>query len=186
MFKEKYKKEAVPEMMEEFGLENEMAVPEIEKVIINSGVGKKIQEMTRKEREEHLQSVKREIASITGQEPAVTKARGSISGFELQKGDVSGVKATLRGERMYDFLERLILIALPRSKDFRGLKRESVDKAGNLTLGIEDHTIFPEAEVEGVKDSFGLEATLKTGTQSREMSLRLFELLDFPLRKKEE
>lgn len=183
MLQSTYNKQVVPEIVKEFNLKNEMAAPRIEKVVVNTGFGKKIQEKTPKQKKEWFSFVEQELALITGQKPSPTKAKTSISGFELQKGDVVGAKVTLRGKRMYDFLERLIRLALPRSRDFRGIKRKAIDSAGNMTIGIQDHTIFPEVDVETLKDSFGLEVTVKTDTKNRKRAVRLFELLQFPIQK---
>ena len=120
---------------------------------------------------------------ISGQKPIITKARKSISGFKVKKGQPLGAKVTLRGKRMYDFLERLIYIALPRSRDFKGIDQKSLDKSGNLTIGIKEHVCFPEISLEKVKFIFGLEVTIVTNAKKREHALELFKLLGFPIKK---
>ncbi len=183
MLKQKYEKEVISELIEEFEYKNQMAAPSIEKVVINTGFGKKIKEMTGREKENFLELVKSDLRLIAGQEPVFTKARKSISGFELTKGEMIGAKVTLRGKRMYDFLDRLVHVALPRSRDFRGLNRKSVDQAGNLTIGLEEQIVFPEVDTETLKESFGLQVTVKTNIKNREQALKLFELLGFPIKK---
>ncbi len=181
--KEKYNKEAVPALKKKFDLKNKAAVCEIEKVIINTGFGKKVVEMTGKEKNKLFERVKEDLAQITGQSPVLTKARKSISDFNLVKGDFVGAKVTLRGQKMFDFLDRLIHVALPRSRDFRGIPRKSVDQAGNLSLGMKEHTVFPEADVKRLEDAFGFQVVIKTNTKDRKKAIELFEKLGFPLQK---
>lgn len=183
MLREKYQKEVVPQLVEELSLKNNMAAPKIKKVVINTGFGKRTRDMTGKEKENWLSFVGEQLSLVTGQKPVFTRSHKSISGFDLQEGKRIGAKVVLRGQKMYDFLERLVRIGLPRSRDFRGIKRKSVDEAGNLTVGIRDHTIFPEVDVEKLQNSFGMEVTVVTDTRDRKEALRLFELLGFPLQK---
>lgn len=178
--KQRFKK-IIPEMKEKFGYKNEMAVPEIKKVVINTSFGKLISEVSDKEKK--IESILRDLSLITGQRPVLTKARKSISAFEVKKGDPVGAKVTLRGKKMYDFLERLIHIALPRSRDFRGLDPSSIDNQGNLTIPIKEHIAFPEILPEESESMFGLEITMVTDAETREEALSLFKLLKFPLKK---
>jgi len=178
--KTKWEKEVMAGMQKKFNLKNKMAVPRIEKTVINIGFGRKVAKMTGKEREKWLSFVTDELSLITGQKPVLTKAKKSIAGFNLRQGAIIGAKVTLRGEKMYSFLDRLINIALPRSRDFRGLKLNSIDKTGNLTIGIQDHAIFPEINVDTLKDSFGFEIIIKSTTTNRDKAVEMFKLLGFP------
>ncbi len=180
--KEKFEKIVIPKMMERFGYKNEMAVPRIEKVVINTGFGRLVSGLTKQEREKISQEIARDLSLISGQKPLFTKARKSIAGFKVRKGMVIGAKVTLRGKRMYDFLERLIYIALPRTRDFRGIDPGSIDKKGNLTIGIKEHIVFPEVSSENVKRIFGFELTVVTNAKTREEAEELYRLLGFPLK----
>jgi len=179
---DKYKKEVVPQMMESFGYKNEMAVPKIEKVIINTGFGRLIVGKTGEEQKKILDSICQDLALISGQKPILTKAKKSISGFKIRKGLPIGAKVTLRRKRMDDFLERLIQIALPRSRDFRGIDVSSFDKKGNLTIAIREQIAFPEVSPERTKNIFGLEITIVTNAKKREEAIELFKLLGFPIK----
>jgi len=180
--KEKYEKEVVPKMMKKFGYKNKMAVPKIGKVLINVGFGKLISEKTGDEQKKIQQAVLEDLAQITGQRPVFTTAKKSISGFKIRKGMPIGAKATLRRGKMYDFLERLINIALPRSRDFWGIPADSVDKNGNLTIGIREHIAFPEISPEKVKFIFGFEVSVVTTAKNKEEGLELFRLMGFPIK----
>lgn len=175
----KYQQEAIPQIREKFGLKNNLAVPRITKVVVNTGTGRisqddKLQEM-----------ISRDLATITGQKPAPTLAKGAISEFKIRQGMPIGFKVTLRGSKMYDFLERLVSTAIPRIRDFRGLSEKSIDKGGNLSIGIKEHIIFPEISNEEIKNIFGLEVTMTTNAKKREEAVELFRLLGFPLKKGE-
>lgn len=174
------REEILPEMKEEFGYENDNAVPRIEKVVVNTSFGKKLSENPN-DKPEIKEEISDNLALITGQKPIFTKARKSISAFDLSEGEEIGAKVTLRGDRRYDFLDRLIHIALPRSKDFRGIDPESVDQHGNLTVALEEQIAFPEVEAEETDQIFGLEITVVTDAE-REQALKLLRLLDFPLK----
>src|SRR3972149_5173648 len=151
--KEKYQKEVVKALASELGIKNVMQVPRLEKVIINTGVS------DAKKNSEGFERLKQDLALMTGQYPSTRKARVSVASFALRKGMPVGLKVTLRGTRMYDFLDKLFSIVLPRLRDFRGMKRSSFDKNGNYTLGITEHSIFPEVDV--TKSSLrGLEVTI--------------------------
>jgi len=180
--KEKYEKEVVPKMMKKFGYKNKMAVPKIEKVLINVGFGKLISEKTGDEQKKIQQALLEDLAQISGQRPVLTKAKKSISGFKIRKGLPIGAKATLRRGKMYDFLERLINTALPRSRDFWGIPADSVDKNGNLTIGIREHIAFPEISPEKVKFIFGFEVSIVTTARNKEEGLELFKLMGFPIK----
>lgn len=184
--KEKFEKEVIPQMMEKFGYKNKMAVPRIEKVVINTGFGRLVGGLTKQEREKIAQEIAHDLSLIAGQKPLFTKARKSIAGFKVRKGMIIGAKVTLRGRKMYDFLERLIYIALPRTRDFRGIDPDSIDKNGNLTIGIKEHIVFPEVSSENIKRIFGFEITIPTTAKTKEEAEQLFRLLGFPLKKKSE
>jgi len=182
--KEKYKKEVVPEMIKKIGYKNIFQVPKIKKVVLNVGFGKMIIGKTSGEQSKIREAIMRDLSMISGQKPSLRKARKSIASFKLRKGMPVGAICTLRGQRMYDFLDRLIHIALPRTRDFKGIAESSIDKSGNMTIGIKEHTVFPEISPEEVKFIFGLEITIVTTAKSKEEALELFKLLDFPIRYK--
>ncbi len=179
---EKYKKEVIPEMKEKFGYKSVMAVPKITKVVVNVGVGKVLESVDPSKRENLLESISSDLALICGQKPIITKAKKAISGFKIRKGSSVGLKVTLRRKRMYDFLERLLNFALPRSRDFQGISQDCIDKGGNLTIGIKEHIVFPEIKPEKAKIIFGLEITIVTDAKSREEAIELYKLLGFPLK----
>lgn len=180
--KEKYNKEVIPAMTEKFGYKNSFAVPKIEKVIVNVGMGKMLGDKSGKERERTIENILNDLSMICGQRAVKTRARKSIAGFSLREGVPVGAKVTLRGQKMYDFLERLVHIALPRSRDFKGLDAKSVDNNGNLTIGLKEHLYFPEVSPEKSKFIFGLEVTAKTTAQKKEEGLELFKMLGFPIK----
>ena len=180
---EKYKKEVIPAMMKKFNYKSKMAVPAIEKVVVNVGFGKMISGKTSDEERKILKSISNDLILITGQRPVLTKARKSIAGFKIRKGSPVGVMVTLRRKKMFDLLERLIHIALPRSRDFAGISPNSVDKRGNLTIAIKEHISFPEILPEKSKMFFSLEITIVTTTQNREQGLELLRLIGFPIKK---
>jgi large subunit ribosomal protein L5 len=179
---EKYKKEVVPQMQEKFGYKNVMAVPKIEKVVVNTGFGKLISGKTKEEQRKIEESILNDLSLICGQRAVLTRARKSISGFKIKKGMAIGAKVTLRKKRMNDFLERLIHIALPRSRDFRGIEKSSVDQKGNLTIAIKEQIAFPEILPEKAKFIFGFEITVVTTAKSKEEGLELLKLLGFPIK----
>ena len=173
---EKYRKTVNPALQKAFGIKNIMAVPKIEKVVINTGVGRIAKE------DKTIERIAKELAMITGQKMVLRKAKKSISGFKLREGVTVGVSVTLRGKRMYDFMDRLISIALPRSRDFRGIDAKNFDKLGNLNFGIKESSIFPEINYENVKDIFGLEVTVVTTAKNREQGIELLKQLGFPIK----
>lgn len=180
--KEKYKKEIIPAMKEKFGYKNVMAVPKIEKVVLNTGFGKILAGKTSEEQKKFTESILLDLSLIAGQRPVLAKAKKSISGFKVRKGQPIGAKVTLRKKRMSDFLERLIHIALPRSRDFRGIELNSFDEKGNLTIGIREHIAFPEILPERTRLNFGLEVTVTTTAKKREEGIELLRLIGFPIK----
>jgi len=180
--KEKYKKEVIPQMMEKFGYKNPMAVPKIEKVVLNTSFGRLISGKTPEEQKKIYQPILEDLALICGQKPILKGAKKSISTFKIREGLPIGATVTLRRKRSADFLERLIHIALPRSRDFRGIDPKSIDKKGNLTIGIKEHITFPEILPERAKTIFGLEVTVVTNAKSREEGIELLRLLGFPIK----
>ena len=171
--REFYDAEVIPEMMKKFSYTNKLAVPKIEKIIINMGVGEA------KENAKVLDAAVKDMTIIVGQKPVVTKAKKSIAAFKLREGMSIGCKATLRGERMYEFADRLINIALPRVRDFRGVKANSFDGRGNYNMGLKEQLIFPEIEYDKVDKIRGMDivfvTTAKTDEEAREL-LRLFSM----------
>lgn len=180
--KEKYKKIA-PQMKEKFGYKNVMAIPRIQKVVINIGFGRIISPKTKDEQKKFGEYITNNLSSICGQRPVMTLARKSISSFKLREGSVIGAKVTLRGKKMNDFMEKLVNVVLPRSRDFLGINPKSVDGNGNLNLGIKEHIAFPEISPEKSPIILGMEITIVTNAKNREAGLELFKLLDFPFKK---
>jgi len=179
---EKYKKEVVPQMMEKFGYKNKMAVPKVVKVTINTGFGRLISAKTGEEQKKFQEAILGDLSLITGQKPVLTRAKKSIAAFKLREGIAIGSRVTLRKQKMYDFLERLIHIALPRSRDFWGISPKSFDRQGNLTVGVKEHISFPEISPEKVKTIFGFEATITTTAKTKEEGMELLRLLGFPIK----
>ncbi|MDP2741361.1 MAG: 50S ribosomal protein L5 [bacterium] len=179
---EKYKKEAIPGMMKIFGYKNVMAVPSIRKVVINSSFGKNIVGKAAGEREKIQVTVTQDLSSIAGQKTRIMKSKKSIAGFKLREGLEIAAMVTLRKSKMWDFLERLIYLSLPRSHDFKGIEPKSIDKRGNLNIGFKEHIFFPEIFTEKEKTIFGLEITVVTNAKSKEEGLELYKLLGFPIK----
>lgn len=169
-------------MTQKFGYKNRMAVPHIKKVVINSSFGKESVAKTGQEREKMQNLIMQDLALISGQKPKTMKSKKSIAGFKLRQGLEIAAVATLRKNRMWDFLERLIYLSLPRLRDFRGIDSKSIDKRGNLSIGFKEHVSFPEIFTEKEKTIFGLEVTVVTNAKSREEGLELFKLLGFPIK----
>jgi large subunit ribosomal protein L5 len=161
-------------LAETFGYTSSMQGPRITKVIVSSGVGKKRDK-------KQLEVVEDRLAKITGQKPSARPARISIASFKVREGDTVGYQVTMRGARMYDFVDKLIHIALPRTRDFRGLSAKAIDEMGNLTIGIKEHTIFPETSDEDLKDVFGLAITIVTTAKSKPEAEAFFRHLGMPL-----
>ena len=179
---EKYKKEVIPQMMEKFGYKNIMAVPKIEKVAVNTGFGKLLLGKTSEEQKKIYEFILGDLSLICGQRSILTKAKKSIAGFKIRQGMPVGAQVSLRGNRMRDFLERLIHIVLPRTRDFLGIDPKSIDKRGNLTIAVKEHIAFPEILPERAKTIFGLEITVVTTAKNREEGLELLRLLGFPVK----
>ncbi len=172
---EKYLKEVIPAMKAKFNFRNDLAVPKVLKVTINSGIGKFKQE------QKILDEIANDITQIAGQKAVFTLAKKAIASFKTRQGQAIGLKATLRGQRLYDFLVRLINLALPRTRDFRGLPSSAVDSNGNLNIGIKEQIIFPEISHENVKTIFGLEVCVTTTARNQREGLELFKLMGFPI-----
>lgn len=175
--REKYQKEVKAKLMERFKYKNIHQVPKIEKIAVNIGLGEAVANP------KLIDQALEELALITGQRPKICRARKSIAGFKLRKGMPIGVMVTLRGKRMYDFLARLIHVALPRVRDFRGLARSGFDGRGNYTLGIADHTIFPELDVSKIDKVKGMSVTIVTTAKTDEEAYELLKELGMPFRR---
>ena len=175
---EKYRKEIVPSLKEEFSYKNIMEVPRLEKVVVNMGVKEARDDV------KVIDQLATDIGLITGQKPLVTKAKKSIAGFKVRQGMPIGIKVTLRGKQMYEFIDRLFNIAMPRIRDFRGCSTNSFDRTGNYTLGIQEQTIFPEIEFDRVKIVKGMDITFVTSASNKEEAKKLLEKLGLPFRKK--
>jgi large subunit ribosomal protein L5 len=172
--KEWYKNEVISMMMKDFGLDNPMQVPRMEKIVVNVGVGEAI------DNAKALDAAVEDMTTITGQKPIVTKARKSIATFKLREGRSIGVKVTLRGDRMWSFFDRLINMALPRTRDFRGVSPNSFDGRGNYTLGLREQLIFPEIDYDKIDKIRGFEVTIVTSAPDDEKGRRLLEMLGMP------
>ncbi len=170
--------QAFEKMKGDFHYKNVMAAPRMQKVVINVGTGT----MMKKDKNKN-DVVSDRLAKITGQKPSKRGSKKSIASFKIRQGDPVGIMVTLRGKRMDAFLEKLLNVALPRTKDFRGLNRKAVDAIGNLTIGIKEHTIFPETADEDIRDVFGLSITLVSGAKSKKEGMAFFELLGVPFKK---
>ena len=175
-----YKENAVPALRDKFGYKNTHQVPIVEKIVINCGVGR-----AESERKQAVQDALDEMALITGQRGVATLAKNSISNFKLRAGEVVGAKVTLRGGQMYDFLHRLIATAIPRIRDFRGVSAKAFDGRGNYTLGISDHTIFPEIELDKVRRALGFDVCVVTTANTDDEALELLHLMGMPFRGRE-
>ncbi|MDX9893138.1 MAG: 50S ribosomal protein L5 [Patescibacteria group bacterium] len=175
--KEKYQKEILPALKKEFGYVNNLAVPKIEKVIVNIGAGQGLKDPKFNEVAEDT------LRRITGQKPVKTVAKKSISNFKIREGLVVGMMVTLRGERMWDFIDKLINVTLPRIRDFRGLDPKSIDPQGNLSLGFKEHISFPEIKSDEVEKIHGLQVTVVTTAKDQTSGLALLSALGFPFRK---
>jgi len=175
--KRKYVEEVVPSLMKKFGYKNVMEVPRIEKIVVNMGVGEAVQNI------KELENAMNDLALITGQKPSVRRAKRSEAGFKLRKGMPIGAKVTLRRDRMWEFLDRLISIALPRTRDFKGLSPKSFDGRGNYNFGLEEQTVFPEIDYDKVDKIRGMNITIVTTAETDEEAKALLEALGFPFRK---
>lgn len=174
-------KKAFELMKGDFGYKNMLAAPRFEKIVISSGTGK--QAKTDRNRNDHVLD---RIYKITGQKPSIRGAKKSIASFKVREGDPVGVSVTLRGNDMYQFFDKLVHISIPRTKDFRGIDRKVVDSMGNMTLGIKEHTIFPETGDEDIKDVFGLSITVVTTAKNKKEAIKFFEIMGMPFKAEEE
>ena len=174
---EQYQHIAVPQIQKEFGYRAPLAAPRILKAVINVGTGKM------RDKKDAVETVEQHLSLIAGQKPSSRPAKKAVASFKSRQGMIVGYTVTLRGGRMFDFLDRLVHFAIPRMRDFRGIPLKSVDKGGNLTVGIREHIVFPEMIGEDVRNIFGLEATIVTNAKTREEAIALFRLLRFPLQK---
>ncbi len=174
-------KGAFEQMKSTFHYKNVMAAPKMVKVILNVGTGTAVKKDKNKN-----DAIADRLAKITGQKGSLRGAKQSISSFKIRQGDPVGIVVTLRGDRMYAFLEKLVNVALPRTKDFRGISRKVVDNIGNMTIGIKEHTIFPETADEDIRDVFGLSITLVSSAKNKKEGVTFFELLGIPFKKEEE
>ena len=172
--KDSYRKEVVPVLMKEFGYRNVMEVPRLEKIVVNVGVGEALQNA------KALDHTVQDISIITGQQPIVTRAKKSIAGFKLREGMTVGVKVTLRGKRMYDFLDRLCNVALPRRRDFRGVSPDAFDGRGNYTLGLREQLVWPEIDYDSIDKVRGMEISIVTTAKTDEEGRHLLQLLGMP------
>ena len=174
----KYRTEVLPQLMADFKYKTVMAAPKITKITLNVGFGRMVKDA------KFIEKLEADLTQLGGQKPAMRKAKKSIAGFKLREGSEIGMIVTLRGKRMYDFIDRLVSVALPRTRDFHGLNAKSFDRQGNLSIGIKEHNIFPEIHYETLKDIFGLQVTVTTSAKNKEEGLRLLKLIGFPIKEK--
>jgi large subunit ribosomal protein L5 len=174
--KDKYREEIAPALKERFEIQNPMRIPKLNKIVVNMGVGEAAQDSRR------LDGAMEDLARITGQKPQLRRARKSIAGFKIRDGMPVGARVTLRGERMWEFLDRLINIALPRVRDFRGISPRSFDGRGNFALGLREQTIFPEVSYDSIDTTRGLDVAVATTAESDEEARELLRMLGMPFR----
>ncbi|MFH0853615.1 MAG: 50S ribosomal protein L5 [bacterium] len=172
--RKKYQETVVPAIKKNFNLSNDLEVPRLQKVVVNSGVGKALNNS------KFIEMVTSGLERITGQHPIIRKAKKSVSGFKIRQGMTVGLQVTLRGSRMEEFIDRLVNITLPRVRDFRGLDPASFGQSGNYTMGIKEHTVFPETQSDDLDKAFGMEITVVTSTKNAEQGLALLKGLGFP------
>jgi len=177
VLKERYSQEVVPALMKSLDLSNVMQVPRVQKIVVNIGVGEAL------DNAKALDAAVGDLTQITGQKPVVTKARQSIAAFKLREGRAIGVKVTLRGERMWSFLDRLVNIALPRVRDFRGISADAFDGRGNYTLGLREQLVFPEIDYDKIDKLRGLEVTIVTSGRTDDEARQLLQMLGMPFKK---
>ncbi len=173
---EKYRTEVVPELKKSLATDNALALPRLDKIVVSMGVGKAI------ENKNCLDAAAKDLSTITGQKPMVTRARKSVAGFKLRMGQEIGLKVTLRGRRMYEFLDRLISIVIPRIRDFRGLSPRAFDQAGNYNLGISEQVVFPEINIDKLEFVQGMNITIGVRAKTRDESFELLKRLGVPFR----
>jgi len=173
---DKYKNEVVPKMQEKFGRKNVLSLPRLQKIVVNMGVGKALQDKNR------MEQAAEQLTSICGQKSQITKARVAISAFRLREGNEVGCRVTLRGKRMYEFLDRLVSVALPRIRDFRGVNPKSFDGNGNYSIGLNEQMVFPEIDPDKVNFSQGMDITFVTSTRNDDESREMLRLFGMPFR----
>ncbi|RJQ53569.1 MAG: 50S ribosomal protein L5 [Actinobacteria bacterium] len=176
--RERYETEIIPRLMDELGMKNPFEVPRLEKIVVNMGVGDGAQDA------KALDAAMEDLSIVTGQKPAVTKAKKSIAGFKIREGMSIGAKVTLRGARMYEFLDRLLSTALPRIRDFRGLNPNAFDGRGNYSLGVDEQLVFPEIDYDKVVKVRGMDITIVTTAEDDEQAFALLKALGFPFRER--
>jgi|TARA_E500000178_G_scaffold50828_1_gene46419 large subunit ribosomal protein L5 len=176
--KDRFNKELRPVLQKELDIKNIMAVPKLKKVVINMGVGEAAND------KKHLESALQNLTEISGQKPITTKARQSVASFKIREGWPLGCKVTLRGSKMYDFIERLIMIAIPRERDFRGLNPKSFDGQGNYSFGIKEQIIFPEINYDNIDNIRGMDICINTTANTKDDALALLKVLDFPFKQR--
>lgn len=176
--KQQYQKEMVPTLVREFGYKNMMQVPKLQKVVVNIGLGEALTNA------KAMDAAVKDMTTITGQKPMVQKAKKSIATYKLREGQAIGVKTTLRGDRMYYFLDRLVNVALPRHRDFRGVPRDAFDGRGNYTLGLQEQLVFPEIEYDTIDKVRGMEISIVTTAKTDDEARRLLQLFGMPFREK--
>ena len=181
--KAKYRKEIIPLMKKEFGYRNDLAVPRIQKIVVNTSFGRLAEKESGDKLKRAQEAIALDLATITGQKPALRRAKKSIAGFHIREGDAIGYVVTLRGQRMNDFFEKVVYLALPRTRDFRGIEPSSLDGNGNLTIGFPEQLVFPEISSEEERTIFGLEAVIVTNTKNNEEALKLLSLLGVPFKR---
>jgi len=172
-----YKSQIIPELTKQFKYKNPMAVPKLEKIVVSMGIGRAVQD------KKFLELAKKDLTMITGQAPAVCKAKKSVSNFKVRKGDQTGLKVTLRGVRMYEFLDRLISLAIPRVRDFRGLALNSFDGRGNYSMGLTEQSVFPEIDAAKVEFQQGMNITIVTTANTDEEARSMLSLFGMPFKK---
>lgn len=177
----KYNTEIKTKMKDKFGYKNLLEAPVLEKVAINVGLGRMSQQSSFSDK--LLPEIIKDLASITGQKPAETRAKKSIAGFKMRQGQIVGLKVTLRKKKMFDFMDKLINVVLPRVRDFRGINLKNIDKKGNLSLGFKENVVFPEINTETQKIDFGLEVTMVVRAENREEAIELYRQMGLPLKK---
>ena len=173
---EKYQKQVVQQLIKKFEYKNKLSVPKLQKIVVNMGVGRAV------DNKKLIEEATKHLTIVTGQKPLVTVAKKAIAGFKLRKGQAIGCKVTLRGKRMFEFLDRLISIVLPRIRDFRGISQKAFDGRGNYTLGLTEQIVFPEISIDSVEFVQGMDITMVITGNSNEQSCELLKLLGMPFR----
>jgi large subunit ribosomal protein L5 len=175
--KERYKKEIVPQLIKKYGYKNIMEVPRVDKIVLNLGMGEALSNA------KAMEAAEKDLSAIAGQHPVITKAKKSIAAFKLRAGVPIGMMVTLRDQRMYEFLDKLVSVVLPRIRDFQGVPRDAFDGQGNYTLGMKEQIVFPEIEYDKVDKTRGLEITIVTSAKTDEDGRRLLEAIGMPFKK---